>query len=153
MAERSDPAADAEYIPHLYHQIRDEFESLESKIRNLPAPSNPNTHQASLESLIRQRDDFLQQSLQVGQLLVEWAAFYLSLDRLRTIVDRVIEGTGAYSLNKARNAIRSSTMFWADACKQNSWHLCQRSRRLGRNIDYLRMKIRQERGEDAFWGI
>ena len=94
MSEGSDLAADAEFIRDLVNRIKSDFETLEANVRNLPVASNPNTHQASLESLLLQRDYFLQEADRIGQLLVDTAAFHLSLDRLRSTVDRFIEDTG-----------------------------------------------------------
>ncbi len=153
MSEGSDLAADAEFIRDLVNRIKSDFETLEANVRNLPVASNPNTHQASLESLLLQRDYFLQEADRIGQLLVDTAAFHLSLDRLRSTVDRFIEDTGAYSLNATRRQIYFRTLFWRDACKQTSWHLWQRSRSLGQHIDTLKKKFGVENNENAYWSI
>ena len=153
MSENSDLAAEAKFIKKLATQIKNDFETLEDNVRNLPAAWSPNTHQASLESLIRQRDHCFQDADRLGQLLMDTAAFHLSLDRLRSRVDHFVDDTGAYSLNATRRQIYFRTLYWRDACKQTSWHLCQQSRKLRQHIDILNKKIGVENNENAYWGI
>ena len=153
MSENSDLAAEAKFIKKLATRIKEDFETLENNVRNLPMPSNPNTHRAPLENLLLQRDHCFQHVDRLGQLLMDTAAFHLSLARLRSRVDRFIEDTGAYSLNASHRQIYFRTLYWRDACKQISWHLCQRSRKLRQHIDILNKKIGVENNENAYWGI